>query len=412
MMNKFSKNNTFIIRLYHIIFIPLFFYGCSSSSETKSGELDIPLEGAVTKEKSEEKKADAKKETPPVLAMPPTAAEMFKWQSYFKPEPNMDERRLIARKIEEWKKADSPEILLKRAKNQMALSQIAAAEASYIELLRQQPENLDALLDMASLYLRKRQIERAFDYLTQTKKSMNALENVPKTVKFKYRYTLSLALLARGERKEAHKILSDLIAADKEFTPGYATLASSYLASDKLDSAEFIARRGMDRGKPDPRLTNILAIISYKKGDYITTRRQINQTLDMDPNFTPALINRANLSIIHEGYDAAESDLKKVIELSPDSVEAYILLGIVQKKTGRFESAELSFSKAIELNPESAFARFNLAILMADSLGKPGPALRLFHEVIQTSENNDEIKQLAKIHIEGIRENRLMQENL
>ena len=262
------------------------------------------------------------------------------------------------------------------------------------------------LLDLATLYLRKRTLDKAFDYIEQAQRYISSSENAPYAYRFRYRFVLAQALLARGDSKEGRAILSDLIAHDKEFVPAYAVLANSYIAQGKLPLAEFVAMRGLDRGKDDARLINIIGVIAQKQGDLAKADTWIARSLEIDANYAPALVNRANLGISRAYYEPAEEDLKKAVAIAPDSVTAHISLGILYKRTGRFELAKNALTKAIDIDPESSYARFNMGMLMLDTFKEPTEALRFFHETLQTSDNDSDVKEMAQIQIKALRESR------
>ena len=334
------------------------------------------------------------------------AAAVMDWQKFFKPAPNEGESRKIHVLLDKWKQEDTPENILKKARLQMAVGLVEDAEASYRQLLRVDSENQEVLLDLASLYLRKRVLDKAFDFIEQAQRYIASSEEAPYAYRFRYRFVLAQALLARGDHKEGRAILSDLIAHDKGFVPAYAVLANSYIAQGKLPLAEFVAMRGLDRGKEDARLINIVGVVAQKQGDTAKADTWIGRSLEVEPSYAPALVNRANMAISRAYYESAEEDLKKAVAIAPDSVTAHISLGILYKRTGRFELAKNALSKAIDIDPESSYARFNMGMLMLDTFKEQNEALRFFHETLQTSDNDVDVKEMAQIQIKSLRENR------
>jgi tetratricopeptide (TPR) repeat protein len=51
-------------------------------------------------------------------------------------------------------------------------------------------------------------------------------------------------------------------------------------------------------------------------------------------------------------YDKAEVYFQKAIELSPDTADHYLGLGMVMEHTGRIDKAKELYHKAIKLNPD------------------------------------------------------------
>ena len=334
------------------------------------------------------------------------AVAVMDWQKFFKPAPNADQRRQIHVLLSKWKEEDSAEAILKKARLQLAVGLIEDAEASFRQMLRIDSDNAEVLLDLATLYLRKRALDKAFDYIEQAQRYIAASEEAPYQYRFRYRFVLAQGLLARGENKSGRAILSDLIAHDKGFVPAYAVLANSYISQGKLALAEFVALRGLDRGKEDAWLVNIIGVIAQKQGETTKADTWIARALEVDPNYAPALVNRANLAISRAYYESGEEDLKKAIAIAPDSVTAHISLGILYKRTGRFDLAKNALSKAIDIDPESSYARFNMGMLMLDTFKEPNEALRFFHETLQTGDNDADVKEMAQIQIKAIRESR------
>jgi len=377
---------------------------CSSTGEKSDDGMDINLRKQAAHQ-AVDPKAPAPVGTPTTgLTIPADA--VIKWEQFFKSPPTPEERGLLAQSLKAPAESASLAELVKRGRNAVALGQLAAAEAAFKQALRQDDGNVGVLQELAQFYLRKREVSKAFDFLTQLRQRLEEIPAKNPLELFRYRYTLAIAYIARGETAKGHRILSDLIAIDKAFTPGYAALASSYLSLGKFNVAEFISKRGLDRGKEDAALYNVLGIVAQRSNDRTAALDYFNKALKVSPTYAPAIVNRANAMIETKELDVAESDLKQALVYAPGSVDAYVSLGICQKKMGRFQAAETSFTRAMELDPENAAARFNLGILMADQMKKPNVALRLFNEVLQTEDKNTEIKQMARLYIDDIRDNR------
>lgn len=336
-----------------------------------------------------------------------SAEKIFEWQHHFRQPPNQDESRQLAKLVESSPPANDREGMLKHARNLSTLGRLDEAEASYRRLLRLDPKHLSANLELAQLCLQRSKVNKAFDYIVAAKKLIDRMEDPPKTDIFRYKYTLATAYLARDRRDEGHQILSDLIVMEPGFIPAYVALAGSYLARNQYELAEFVAKRGMDRNEEHTELMNVLGVVASHRGDYQLARRWYDRVLEIEKQNVPALVNRANLSLIRHEYAAAEADLNQAISIRPTFVNAHIAIAVLYKRTGRFQSARNALQRALELDPESAYARFNLALLLAERFDDRNNALRLFYEVLQTQDEAQDLKSLARLHIQGLRQNRL-----
>lgn len=96
----------------------------------------------------------------------------------------------------------------------------------------------------------------------------------------------------------------------------------------------------------------------YEKGIELLTKL----TQRANTNTAPYI----NLAIAYQRIGnvvAAEENLKKAIELSPDHPIANHEYGLLYRRTGRFTEAKKSYEKALEKSPALLPARKNLAIL-------------------------------------------------
>ncbi len=255
--------------------------GCASSTEPKDRDLDIP--GSTNSMDAKFSVDELDGVTPPVKI-----EAVINWQQFFKTAPSVSERKLIEQKLGSPAVANTSGELITRGRNEVALGQYLKAEASFREAIRIAPDNLECQLELAMLYVRKKELIRAFEFLAQIHDGLGTQESPDKQFIFRYRYTLAIAYITRGEREPGHRILSELIGQDKSFTPGYAALASSYLSIGKHRIAEFIAQRGIDRGQADPALYNVLGVVAEQNSQLEVAETWYNKALSIAPTFAPA----------------------------------------------------------------------------------------------------------------------------
>lgn len=353
--------------------------------------LDVPLPSNTTTATSE-------------TSVVPIAA-VVEWQRFFKPPPGPKERSLLEKKLATWRDAGDAASLVTRGRNELALGRNVNAEVSFREALRLDEKNLEALLELAQIALRRRDTGTAFELLAQLRDLFAVRDKIEAGLLLRYRYTLAVAHILRGERDRGHEILSEIISTEKAFAPAYNALASSYLAVGKVDLAEFIAKRGIDRTKEDPGLNNLLGALAERRGKEAEAEEWYNKALSLAPAFVPAIINRANLQLKHALYKDAEDDLHKALLYSPGDADAWVSLGLCRKHLKDFAGAQSSFMKAIDFDPDHAAARYNLAVLLAENLKEKADALRLFHEVLQTRDSNAPLKEQARLYIDELEGN-------
>lgn len=333
--------------------------------------------------------------------------KIFEWQRFYKNPPTSEERDSLKAAVNEDAESSAIPTKLKAARNALAIGDRNKSKNIYTEILRLESENLDAQLEMAHIYLAENDIERSFDYLNSLKRILEKTERPAKDFTIRYRFALAQAYMKGQNKAEGHSILTDLIEAEPRFTLAYAALAQSYLENGKSELAEFIIKRGLDQDKSDPRLTNLLGVMHLKAGRMTDAKDSIQKALDQDPNFVPALVNRAQLAMQRREFVLAENDLKKACDLEPLNVEAHITRGTLFRQMGKITAARTAYEHAMEIAPLNSLARFQLASLMQDEFKDKTTALQLYYDVLQSQDV--ELKNLANIQIQSIRDSRLYQ---
>lgn len=372
------------------------------STEPERDELDLPSSKIELSARSNPAQARASDPS----AMP--SQEIFDWQRLYKSTPSLEEQKSISAKLQEPSPTQgSFEQRLNQARNILALGQRAEAKDLYMALLLEKPESLEVHLELTHIYLAESNSDRAFDYLSSIRKILDAQERPAIEHTFRYRYALALAYIQTQNRKLGHEILSSLLENDPNFIPAYAALAQSYLQQNKIEIAEFIAKRGLDRGVDDPRLLNLIGITYLRRNRPSEARTWIQKALAQNPDFVPALINRAHLALLRREFALAENDLTKAASLDPLSVDGQMALGLLYRKTGRLTAAKGALEKAVVIDPMNAFARYHLGLLLVQEFKDKTAALQLFYDVLQARDDESELKNLAKIQIQSIRDSRL-----
>lgn len=338
--------------------------------------------------------------------LPPTGSAVIKWQQFFQPKPGIEEKRAIESQLRASSESSDAKSLLNRGRKEMAIGLIKQAEASLRSALRKEETNREILLELSQLFLIQRRSQEAYDSLGALRKILGSEEREDREFILRYRYVLAQLYLLDGDRSKAHSILTDLVRLNPDFAPAYAVLASSYLASNKVDAARFILKSGIDRGGPSPDLLNLLGVVEQRSGRIEDARQHFRKVLSINPTHVGALVNLASLMIEEFEFDAAANQLGKAISLDPGSGEAHLMLGIIAKRQGKLKEAREEMTRALNIDPQNAFARYNLAILMSEGYSQHEEAIRLFHEVLQTEGSSKELRNLSQTYIEELENSR------
>ena len=79
----------------------------------------------------------------------------------------------------------------------------------------------------------------------------------------------------------------------------------------------------MQQGQDDPELFHKLGLLYEKKGDIPMARKNYRMVLQLKPDYAPALIQSAMLSINENDYTEALKLFKHAVEIQPENVKLY-----------------------------------------------------------------------------------------
>jgi len=94
-------------------------------------------------------------------------------------------------------------------------------------------------------------------------------------------------------------------------------------------------------------------LVELHAQDLVAARRDLDESLRLDPRYTPSLCYRGVVNYLERNYPAALADLDRALALQPDLSGAYRDRGKVKLALQDEEGALADFGRAIELDPRS-----------------------------------------------------------
>ena len=170
----------------------------------------------------------------------------------------------------------------------------------------------------------------------------------------------------RAVRIEAARVLAETWTSDVAGTDSPLSAAV----------AEYLDAQAAMADMPAAHLS--LGVVRQRQGSPARAEAEYRVALDLDPWFTPARFNLANLLNSQERNADAETVLREGLERVPDEGELHYSLGLILAEENRLEESVASLGRAAALISNRARVRYNygLALQQVGRLGEAETALR------------------------------------
>jgi putative PEP-CTERM system TPR-repeat lipoprotein len=279
--------------------------------------------------------------------------------------------RLLALRVEDFSEAERPALRTLRGNAYLALRRTGAALGEYSEALAEAPQFSPARVGIVEAYLAAADLDNAEGALAQ----LGGVE--PSTVAI---LTAQLAN-ARGLSERAEAALRAVLPGNDPAAWRPTDLPVLFSLVDTLTalgrSADAVATtEQMVRLAPNvPVVRYRRARAAYDAGDYERAAREVGETLQLAPEFRPALVLQGAVAY-RQGYlETADTQLSAAVVADPRDENARHLLGEVRKALGR--PAEVS----PELERGSAGASRDASLLALGALA--GSRVGRFDEAVE-----------------------------
>jgi tetratricopeptide (TPR) repeat protein len=111
---------------------------------------------------------------------------------------------------------------------------------------------------------------------------------------------------------------------------------------------------------------------AHAAGKLVESEALVRQVLDLSPDSVPAILLLGVLAAKTGRLEEARSELSKVLTYKPDSYEALVWLSMVERKQGLFDAAIDFAQRAKAIRPGEAHAHNNLGMIFLESGNAPG----------------------------------------
>ena len=278
------------------------------------------------------------------------------------------------------------------ALEQHRAGQFARAEGLYLEILRQDPGNVDALhllgvlahqggahdtsVQLISAAIAKKNDAPIFHY--NLAEALRALDRIDEAI-IEYRYAvdlnpnyfealnnLGMTLNIARRFAEAEGFCRRAAAVEPDTSAPLNNLGNTLRGLNRKEEAVEVLKQAIEREPNSTDAVNNLAMCYCSMGRIDEGFNSFKDAIRLSPT-DPDLHNNLGTTLVHIGrHSEAAAAFQTAIDLSPKHVEATNNLGAVLKTIGRPDLAIDLFKKAIELKPDFVSAYSNLAGALSD----------------------------------------------
>lgn len=190
-----------------------------------------------------------------------------------------------------------------------------------------------------------------------------------------------------GESTTAIRDLTQLVKRQPQVVEAHLALAGAYAAQRNFDESVAVLRRMMPLFPENQRMHYLLGTILLQQKKQAEARQAFEKTLELSPDYLPALEQIVNLDLVDKQYELARKRVKNQMEKQPKSAVLWLLLGKINLVQGNGAETETAFLKAAELEPKLRNPYLLLAQLYRSS-NLPQKALQILNKLLTVHTND------------------------
>ena len=225
------------------------------------------------------------------------------------------------------------------------------AENLYNEVLKVEPNNLDALYLLGIASYQGKKLDKA-ELLLRKALEIKPLPDIYKA--------LADVSVDKGSFEQAIMMYQSAVSLDPEYYEGYYKLALIFHKLDQPDEALVYYERALVGMQDSAEIYNNIASILSTKGKIIEAINYYKKSLYFNPENFNAYFNLGNLYRSIKEYKQAIECFHKNIELNPSDSEAYYCIGVNHLLDKKYPEALEYLKKALDMNYKKDDSYFNI----------------------------------------------------
>ncbi len=182
-------------------------------------------------------------------------------------------------------------------------------------------------------------------------------------------------------------------------------LALCHLAKGEKETAQLLVKQALDADPKSAVAHRAAGLIALANGDDAGAFVEFRKAAEADPRDTTARLNMGNVLVRAGAYQKAEEQFRAILAIAPEDIDAAIGLAAAlrgeadDKHPQKLDEARALLEKAIERDPHHVAALFNLGVLYADFLKKPGDGATYFKRFLSDAPSDHPMRADAEKYL-------------
>ena len=226
------------------------------------------------------------------------------------------------------------------------------AQDSFLQVLATRPGDADALYNLGTLSLRRRDFAQARQYLEQ---AVQLRPNYPEAWN-----NLGMIAAEAGHPDEAIQHFQQSLAWRPNYAIALLNLGNVYRRQNLFDKAYGYLTRALELLPDDAEISYSLGMLYAEQNQLQPAADYLQRALTLKPDYPEALNNLGILFVRLGSYTQAEEKFRTGIRLSPAFDQSYLNLARLYALENDRERARQVLNQLLTLQPENANARKTL----------------------------------------------------
>lgn len=255
------------------------------------------------------------------------------------------------------------------------------------QILKQSPENSDALHGLGLAYAQKKDYIKAVNYL---KKAIQFSPNVPA-----FHNNLGNALKKLGLLEEAMIHYREALRLKDPYPEAHNNLGTLYYRLGMIKDAIIELEKAVQSAPEKVNAHFNLANCYVKEDRFQEALAHYLQTLKLRPDHLRAMHNTGIILTAMKRFDEAKFYLSHALSRESDNKDVLFHLALINSAEGEFYNAKVLYERLLDIDPNNAKAHHNLATVFLH-LGNRFNALEHFQAVVILEPENQTAQHMVE----------------